>query len=209
MPVAHNKVIIGFANESGQLASTAFAYQVGVPLTTASALQAWSGGIAASIPTNIGSTLLALMDANTTIVSVKCLYLLGKVQIASGITSLGTPKAGTGTAPHPAQVSCVFSALTGLSGKSFRGRIYWPATGAAITAGGTFSQTLATLASDMTLFIKGVIASAAGAPSGAIFGVYSPTRDIMTLGTSIRVGNVPDIQRRRRQKAETVALAGL
>lgn len=209
MPVAHNKVIIGFNNEDNQGASVAFNYNSSAPLSNVGALATWANGIATSIAASTGASLLALMDAATSITSVKTCYMLGKVQVSAAIVLLGTPKVGTGTTPHPAQVSSVFSVLTALSGKSYRGRIYWPATGAAIGASGTFSGVLATMAQDMTLFIKGVIGSAAGAPPGILFGVYSPLHDVMTPGTSVRVGNVPDIQRRRRQKVETFGAFGL
>ena len=206
MPVPHNKVIVSFTNSDNQVSSISVVVSSPSPVVTQANLSAWAVSSAAWIQANIGASLKALYDAGTSLASVKCLYMLGKVQVAGAIAQLVTPVPGTGATPHPAQVAAVFSLLTPLSGKSFRGRIYWPADGAAINAGGTFSGSLATQALDMSLFLKGGISAVAGAPAAGVIAVYSVTRDLVTTVNNLRAGNVPDIQRRRRQKSETTVL---
>lgn len=200
----HNKVFLNFTNETGQVASVGFAIASSSPISTQAGLAAWGLNMATWIQANLGSSLTGLMDAATSLNNVKACYMNGTTQVAAATALLSTPKAGTGTTPLPAQVSCVFSTLTAFTGKSFRGRNYWPATGAAIGATGKFTFTQATMLTQYALLISGGIVGATGAPAGATLSVYSATRDISTRVTGLRTGDVPDIQRRRRQKTEIV-----
>lgn len=201
----HNKAFLNFTNETGQVASIGLAVSSPSPITSQAALSTWATASAAWIVSNIGTSLTGLMDASTSIVSVKMAYMVGTRQVAAATSLLSTAKVGTGTTPLPGQVSCVFSLLSALTGKSYRGRSYWPATGAAIGASGRFTAVLATLATQFDLLIKGAISGAAGAPGAAAMAIYSATHDVCTSISNIRVGDVPDIQRRRRQKGEVTA----
>ena len=203
MPQPHNKVIIGFNNENGRPATTGIVIASSAPVTGAAALQSWATAIAAYMSSTTPVALRALMSVGTTIQSVKTTFQQGNLQIAAGQAAVGGNPPGTGTAVHPPQVAGVFSLITGLTGRSYRGRMYWPATGAALDAGGAFTTALPTLAAGMQTLIKTGICGAAGAPPSAQGAVYSHTKDVTTALTSIRVGNGPDTQRRRKARTES------
>jgi hypothetical protein len=203
MPQPHNKVILSFNNENGRPASTGIVVASAAPISSATGLQAWATAIAAYCSASTPAALRALMSVGTSLVSVKTTYQQGNLQVAAGQASLATAAVGTGTSVHPPQVACVFSLITGLTGRSYRGRCYWPATGATLDAGGAFTVVLATLATAFDTLIKVGIAQAAGAPPSGVAAVYSVTKDVTTPLTSIRVGNGPDTQRRRKSRTES------
>jgi hypothetical protein len=202
MPVPHNKVILGFNNANGRPASTGIVIASAAPVSSAASLQSWAQAIAAYCTTSTPAALKLLMSTGTSLQTVKTTYQHGKLQIAAGEASLATASVGTGTVVHPPQSACVFSLITGLTGRSYRGRCYWPATGAALDAGGAFTAVLATLATAFDTLVKTGIAGAAGAPPSGVAAVYSSTKDLTTPLTAIRVGNGPDTQRRRKSRTE-------
>lgn len=119
--------------------------------------------------------------------------------------TLATPQVGSSTAACPLQTSVVASLRSGSALASGRGRLYWPGLGLAIS-GGTMRLTAtntAALASDFSSYLTNIRNQAKSSltPVSLVnFGlsIYSPTRRILTPVTSIRVGDVPDVQRRRR-----------
>lgn len=111
-----------------------------------------------------------------------------------------TPAAGTGTSPHPIQTAIVLSLITAHAGPSGRGRLYWPATGVAIDSGTLrFSSGVVTgFLTDMETYLSAIEAAVEATAGSAPLAVWSRK----TLGTfsvvRLRAGNVPDVQRRRR-----------
>lgn len=205
--LTHNKVIVEFENESGKVASIGLAVSSGNPLSLQTGLQTWANNIGTYISASLDATLTDMMDAATSVTAVKCAYMIGTTQNTAALATLAAAKAGTGTTPHPAQVSAVFSFLTALTGKSFAGRAYWPATGAALNGSGEFTATLEDVAQGFAELVTTGILGAAGAPTGANLAVYSAKLDVATPVHTIRFGNVPDIQRRRRIRSEITAVA--
>lgn len=110
----------------------------------------------------------------------------------------GVPIPGTGTATRPPQVAVVCSLLTGRPGRSYRGRIYWPAT-----AGPTLG-TNGMMAPSLAVTMAGQFAEALPQFGERSFGydlmpgVYSPKLDEFTVVSSVSVGTALDTQRRRR-----------
>lgn len=123
-------------------------------------------------------------------------------------SSTGGAVSGSGTLQQAAQVACVFSLLTGQAGRSFRGRMYWPAQGCPLTStmrGGLPSQSSANA---MAVFLN-YVASITLTGNGNVV-VVSPTLGIVTPVTQVRVGDVLDTQRRRRDKtSETTWVAAV
>lgn len=112
----------------------------------------------------------------------------------------GTPITGTGNTPHPIQTAMVLSLITAHAGPSGRGRLYWPATGVAIDINTLrFSSGVVTgFLTDMETYLSAIEAAIEATAGSAPLSVWSRK----TLGTfgvvRLRAGNVPDVQRRRR-----------
>lgn len=105
----------------------------------------------------------------------------------------------TNTSYLPPQCAVTTTLLTGISGRSYRGRSYWPLL--ALTIGPELtlnaSQT-ADIAQYFAAFFD-YITEVAPAEDAPTLGVYSPTLNQVTTVTSIAVGSVIDTQRRRRE----------
>lgn len=109
----------------------------------------------------------------------------------------GTGQGGFGGNPLPSQISTVVSLHTGFPGASKRGRMYFPPFG--VSAGTSnarvASACVTALTSAMVNFFQDVNAIA-----GLAVNVYSTTVDQLTPVTQVRVGDVFDTQRRRRNE---------
>lgn len=120
----------------------------------------------------------------------------------------------TGTPSKPFQTSVVLSLRTNVPGASGRGRLYWPALGAALNNGtlrlsGPTPTAVATAAVGYLDGIETALKNALHPTPSLIdlhLAVYSPTRAAKTDVTRIEVGDVLDVQRRRRDRvAENVS----
>lgn len=119
-----------------------------------------------------------------------------------------TAVSGTGAQNHPMQTSVVTSLRTTFPGASGRGRLYWPATGAQLN-----SASLRIISTDVTAsvvavhFLLDAIEDAITATlGGADLVVWSRKAPAVHAVTELRMGDVPDTQRRRRDQAvETYA----
>jgi hypothetical protein len=111
------------------------------------------------------------------------------------------PVAGTGTSPHPFQTSLVLSLRTGTPGASGRGRLYFPATGAAINV--LTLRPSSALVSSALLGAKTLLTSITTAlnvtlVNDAVLSVWSRNGASTAPVNSIQMGDVFDVQRRRR-----------
>lgn len=118
------------------------------------------------------------------------------------------PSSGGSTASiHPYQTSVVLSLRSTTPGRSGRGRLYWPATGATLS-GSTLrlsSPTTAELAAGAGTYLKAIqTALHDGLDPSPSFGLYhelnvfSPTHNTRAKVSRLEVGDVLDVQRRRR-----------
>lgn len=115
---------------------------------------------------------------------------------------------GTGNNLLPQEVACALTLDTGRAGRQYRGRVYWPACGAAMSPELRFDGTaLGTLAGDMGQWmhdvagaIQGAITAGGAAPAGGVCRplVVSRAGGHVSAITQVRAGDVPDVQRRRR-----------
>jgi hypothetical protein len=110
------------------------------------------------------------------------------------------PVPGTGNTPHPMQTSAVVSLRTALPGATHRGRLYFPATAAPLVAG-----TMRFTAAGRDSFLLGTktyLAAIKTALNATLTGyelvVWSRKNDSEALVNKLMVGDVPDVQRRRR-----------
>lgn len=110
-----------------------------------------------------------------------------------------TPIIGTSTPTKTFQTSLVLSLRTPTPGGVGRGRVYWPAIALPLdTASLRLSGSLRTgYVTDWRTHINAVIAAATG---GAVLHliVRSVTFHVSRRVTQLQVGDVPDVQRRRR-----------
>lgn len=116
-------------------------------------------------------------------------YATAAVDPASGVTGLRLP-------PTTAAVVSIQTAQVGRAG---RGRAYWPALGLTLeTATGRFAaaDTSAIASGFATLMDQVCDEAPASYPCG--IGLFSPSLGSARLATSLRVGNVPDGQRSRK-----------
>lgn len=117
---------------------------------------------------------------------------------AEGIRT--TPIAGTGSTAHPYQVAAVSSLRTAFPGASGRGRLYWPATGLLVSGGtlrpaaGTIGTFLGGIKSHLTAVQTAIDATL----DGISLVVWSRKLQTTANVTQIQMGDVLDVQRRRR-----------
>lgn len=112
------------------------------------------------------------------------------------------PTPGTSTSPHPGQIALVSSLRTATAGASGRGRLYWPTSGLKISP-----TNLRPINADMTSLVTAVktylsaIQTAIDATLDGV-GLVVWSRKLSTLYpvTSIQMGNVADVQNRRRDQ---------
>lgn len=180
----------------------------GGAVTNQTDLQSWADNAAAvldGLETN-QATLANLLSTVSEVERVD-LYAYGDSGPAVAQASASCSGAGLGAIEAPFQVAAVMSLLTGRPGASYRGRAYWPAMGATMGSGGTFSEA-AGAATDFAELITEL--GDIDGTSTAICVVYSPTLDVVTPVTSVRVGNVLDTQRRRRDRVpESFSTVGI
>lgn len=116
--------------------------------------------------------------------------------VSSASATLSSPLTGTGTATSPPQCAAVISLLTGQPGASRRGRVYWPALNP--TVDGELQSNVARSCGPQFLALVDTIEEQVAAIQVGVWGVYSPTLDVVTPVSAVRTGNVIDTQRRRR-----------
>lgn len=111
--------------------------------------------------------------------------------------STGAGFSGSGTVIHPPQLAAVYSLLTGIPGRRYRGRMYWPAVG--ISTGTTFTSSGLNLsaAQNFAQFLDAVTTLEPG-PESIQPAVVSTVGNVVTPVTAVSLDNVLDTQRRRR-----------
>lgn len=123
------------------------------------------------------------------------------VQVAE---SLGAPRTGLQQSNKTPQDALVVSLLTGRPGRSYRGRMYLPAWRASINATGHVSTpTGGNVAAALATFLGGTGLAMSGYGTFVPV-IHSRAKNEVTEVTTLRVGNVLDTQRRRRDAISEV-----
>lgn len=203
--MATNRVIF-----SGQLFGSeewscgfSFAGTTGVVIEDFEALRSWGLSIGAL---NTGSVLpvslrnLLSANGNLRVVRLEARSSTGNLIQAAEWTP-AAPIAGAGPAIKTFQSAMVLGIRTGRPGRSYRGRAFWPALGAATSAstGRVAGNTVSTIASETAQFLADVGRAAPGGQALVPY-VESRTLRVATRATVIDVGDVLDVMRRRRDK---------
>lgn len=208
--VARNKVILS-GNICGDRWSVGLNLmpQTGSPadlITGQDDLNSAAADVAAALSPVTLSGIASMMTSACNIDEVQVQFFgtdnLLSAQSTPAIPSFG----GSGSIKAPPQCALTISLQTGLPGASYRGRIYWPALGASLQNTGRITGYSGLVANYRTLF--NTINNELSAYGNLKYAVYSPTKDVLTAVSNIRVGDVLDTQRRRRDAiAETYLTA--
>lgn len=197
--VARNRIVLsgrqGVGTSEEFSMTLHYAAGDGAVVSGVPALQTWATGIAAYLDTAetaLTPLVQALGEAGT--LNRVDVYEFGATGPAVAQAAGTFTFSGTGTTRSPFSTALVFSLNTAFAGRSFRGRCYWPAAGISVASSGRFSLVANTLTSFRTLLQAITTAS----PDPLVKPVvYSPTRNQVTPVTSLRMGDMPDTQRRR------------
>lgn len=155
----------------------------------------------------VPTALINLMGSTTRITSYRLELRQDGTDELLGVSErqLGTPIAGGSSVSKPPQTAVVASLRTNTPGASGRGRLYWPATGAAIdTDTYRVPTTIANAAaagfsSYLDALAEAIMSVGGWAPWTQMqLVVRSKTRGTTYPVTRIMVGNTFDTQRRRR-----------
>ena len=115
--------------------------------------------------------------------------------------NLTSPQAGSGgTNAHPFQTAMVFSLRTATPGATGRGRMYWPATGVALTVATLrpSSSVVSAALIGMETYLSAIEAAIEVTLTGVALSVWSRKLSALRTVTSLQAGDVLDVQRRRR-----------
>lgn len=202
--VARNRVVISGtlgidASEVWSTGVTMAPVDGGPPVASQEDLQAWANAVRLTLNSATYPALFDCLGGATLVRGVRTEYYGQNNALVRAAESESFVAPGTGSTAHPFPTSVVFSMSTGLGGRSFRGRNYWPAVGALVTGNGRFGTSPSTteMAADFVELLETLEATAL---SGAAIrpAIFSRTLDLVTPVTSVLVGDVPDTQRRRR-----------
>lgn len=154
-----------------------------------------------TIPIGVTAILSSAVAMNRVRVEARS---LANVLEAVGEASVNPAQTGTGTATKPYQTALCATILTARPGASGKGRLYIPTLAASLDANlrvpdGTCLNYVQGV-HQWLQNIGGVFNAEFGA--GTVAGaVYSPKLQLLSFATKVSVGNVLDVQRRRRDKA--------
>lgn len=157
----------------------------------------YASGVATSSPFTTWLTAMKILwNASTTVTALDAyLYLGGGAAASHGHATLSI--VGTGTTVHPNQVSVVMTLRTATSGRSGRGRMYWPANGCVYSAASGWlgsSQVDSCVDATATFFsVRNTIIA------GTVI-IVSQTTTAQHSVTSVDADYVADVQRRRARK---------
>lgn len=200
--VARNLLVIdGVLGAGAERFSVGIHYAVepgGGALLGSADLQAWVDATTARWASSGATVIRAELGATSSIVRHRAYaYAASGPAVATATSTSGLPIAGSGTGVHPFQISRAVSLTTNLASRRARGRFYWPALVASVstTTGkstpptglvGAWAQLLSDWGSD--------------APGDVVLTpvIYSRVGDALNEVSSVRIGDVLDTQRRRR-----------
>jgi hypothetical protein len=121
------------------------------------------------------------------------------VTVGQAEASPGSPVAGVGTPTKPNQVAVVITLISTLAGRRGRGRIFLPILAGTMGATGRMGSTQRdSLADTADTLVTGVGQAMGARVQADAVSVQSQVVPSSAIVTSIRVGDVFDTQRRRR-----------
>lgn len=146
--------------------------------------------------------LLSLMGSDTSVKAVRAYLRKAGDPVAAFVGEDTTLMGGAGTPTVPPQCAVVATLLTGAAGRRNRGRVYWPIAGSSsrlLTSGQ--NATIANETRDIIDSLRTTCSAVWGTAAGPVVGNNG------LLVTRVRVDNVIDTQRRRRDKINPTSTA--
>lgn len=200
--VAHNVVRINGSLPGGEVWSVTPKFtRVSGPVTDYEDLERWATVVAGTMETWANANVFrSLLSTAGTIDSVRVEARDAAGQMTQAAEAQLTPSlSGTGSANKMYQSSLVFTFLTGRPGRSYKGRMYWPALNVTLNTQLRLSQSLIDSYAGAGVELLNLISDAGITDSERPLPVVvSQTQGLVTPITAVRVGDVLDIQRRRR-----------
>lgn len=154
---------------------------------------------------DVPPSLRALMSTSAAVIGARVEQRSAGGQLISvGEGARSTPLVGTGQATKPAQCAMVISLRTPVPGRSGRGRVYWPAIGAAMVPT-SLRMTMQTVEESIDAFrtytraMRTAIDTTLGS-GNSVLAVRSERQQVEHWVSVIEGGDVIDTQRRRRDK---------
>lgn len=161
-------------------------------------LQAWAAAIVAGLSVSVNSGVKNALSTSGKITRIDTYWYPDVTAPAAGAATASADYAGSSTPNLPLQCAVVCSLRTPINTRRGRGRVYWPAVGLTVTAAGKLNLANApSLQTNFrTMFTE--IANAWPETGELDLAVVSKVGDTVTPVTQLRVGDVIDTQRRRR-----------
>lgn len=207
----YNKITWSGTLPGGEVWSSgcSFMGNFGSLVETFDQLDEWAGDLTASFTGNVLPTeLRTLIGTTSTIDRVRAEYLDDDSTLLQAAESVVTPVAGVGTPTKPFQTSVVLSLLSGVPGRSNRGRMFWPAIGCVISTSTLrlSDPTAAEVAGDAVLLLQNAVTTAAAltTPATIVPAIWSRLNQTARMITAVEVGDVLDVQRRRRDRVNEI-----
>lgn len=201
MPVQHNKLVIEGSFPGGEVWSCNFGFIAsdGSAMDVYEDMAAWAQS-AFAVLTSL-ATIPDLRSALTTAASMTAVSIQAysnSGELIQSATSAGVPVPGNSLAVRTPRDCIVLSLETGRPGRSFRGRVFWPSLGTAVSSSTLRlpSATVLAFATQGSLLLR-ALALSAPAPYTMIPVIVSQTRGVNTPVTQVSVDDILDTQRRR------------
>lgn len=204
MALDFNRVTLSGTVVGGETWSTSCAYQTNFgtgPVKDYADLLAWATAVAAFSGNDYVTLQTGLSEVND-LNAVRIEYIDSAGVVAQVAEAAMDTAWSPASAPKmPFQCSVVLSLLTGRPGRSYRGRMYWPALAMSLeaTSGQLAAATTAAIAADAAQLLTD-IGTAAGVDFLMVPSVSSAKLGTSSVVTQVSVGSVIDTQRRRRNQ---------
>lgn len=171
--------------------------------------QSWANGIGTGVMAQSSNPLFNLLSSSGNInkVRVEQRQETDDTLMVAAEFTLTTPETGANPATSTLQTSICLSLITARSGRSYRGRVYWPAWAYTPTASLMFGTTTCNTAIDGLQSLEALTRSASVSVDPGylmVLCVRSRLHHTSEPVTHISAGNVPDTQRRRRDAVNEV-----
>lgn len=202
--MGHYRVIIGGPSPAaGEVWSVGFSMDGPDGVMPQADINAWALGSANAIKALVSEPLHTLLSGTGGINNVRIEQRseTDETLLVAGEAGIVPPRMGTGAASKVLQSSLCISLKTGNPGRSYRGRVYWPAWAYTNAADMTFpTATIDDWLQSFADHVELVNAQAIVVDPGyaMILVVRSKLLHVSTPVTSLAAGHVPDTQRRRR-----------
>lgn len=186
---------------SGEVWSVNPVYRLGSGLDVPVSASQMTAIVTAINARAVPTAVLTMFNPGTTVSGVRAEARMADGTLQSiAEAARAVPVLGTGTSTHPFQTSLVSSLRSTATGARGRGRLYWPATGIALTSGTLRvpSANITSLLSGVKTYLSGIETDIEASVGGSSLAVWSRQYESLSAVENIQMGDVCDTQRRRR-----------